>query len=438
MRLDELELSAPNTVALRELAYTRAPSSSSAAIENRATSFSTYGFPVALSLVLLAGILLRLFLPAGFNGTGFDENLYRTYVVILDHVGISHYATLIDGFVIDQLNPDHMAILPPTRIFYIVGGYAYHHLFALTPLSALRALSCHFSILTLLVSILFCWRLTRRPMFTTAVAALLACDPAQIHLGQHALIDGIFGFWALLVVWLLWENLRQPDSARWQVSYAFALAAMVMTKENAFFVFAAVLAILVSNRWFKFGHVNRRLVLTTFLGATAGFAVVVIAAGGLKQFVLVFELLKQKVPVLPYTIHTGGGPWHRYLVDLLLVSPFIIVLAMANILQSGVRYAGANRYLTVFSCVTYAILMAFPDGMNLRYIVMLDMPLRFLAADQTFALAKNWGRYKNALLACAIIMLCGYDLRQHRILFVKGALYKLVTEGLVRAQGVIR
>ena len=55
-------------------------------------------------------------------------------------------------------------------------------------------------------------------------------------------------------------------SVRWLVGYGAALAALAMTKENAFFVFLAGLGILVGNRWLKLGCVTRQLVLTSLPG----------------------------------------------------------------------------------------------------------------------------------------------------------------------------
>jgi hypothetical protein len=438
MHLAELEPATQSDIVLPQSVATYQSHGSAPLLSRSLNRLRAWRFPILIGAILAAGILLRLFLPAGFGGTGFDENLYRTYVVLLDQVGLDHYPSLTDAFVTDQLNPGRQAILPPTRLVYIVGGYIYHKVLGLTPLVALHALSCQFSILTLLVSAIFCWRLTKQRGLTAAVTALVACAATQIHLGQHALIDGVFGFWALLVIWLLWENLKRPNVLRWEVAYGLALTGMVMTKENSFFVVAGVVGILATNRWLKIGHVTRRLLVTTFLGALAGIAVVVVASGGVEQFALIFALLKQKVPVLPYTIKTGGGPWHRYLVDLVLVSPAIILLASANMLQARGKMSTPCRYLAAFSCLSYAVLTAFPDGMNLRYIVMLDMPLRFLAATQLFELSAKWGRYKNPILVCAVISLCTYDLWQHHVLFVKGGLYELVTEGLVRAQGIIK
>jgi hypothetical protein len=437
MRVEELELSAATTVDLCPPPAARSMVIGDAPATSRVKHSKAWLFPVLLGSILLIGILLRLFLPAGFKGIGFDENLYRAYVTGLDEVGLQNYPALVDAFIANQEDPHNQAILPPTRVLYIVGGYFYHHAFGLGALSALRTLSCHFAILTFLISALFCWRLTRQKAFTATVTGLMACAATQIHLGQHALIDGVFGFWALLVIWLLWESLRHPGSIRWLLGYGAALAALVMTKESAVFVLVAVLGILMSNRWLKFGSVSRGLIVATFAGAAVGLAVVIAAAGGVEQFVLVFELLKQKVPILPYTIRTGGGPWHRYLIDLMLVSPLVVLLAATNLL-AGRPQESMQRYLLAFCCLVYGVLTAFPGGMNLRYIVMLDMPLRFLAATQLFVLSSSWGKRRNLLLACAVVALCAYDLRQHYVLYVKGGLYELVTEGLVRAQGIIK
>ena len=380
-----------------------------------------------------------MFLPAGFTGVGFDENLYRSYLGMLDEGGgLRNYPALVQRFIEHQSNPQNHAILPPTRLVYVGGSYAWQHVFGVTPLAALHAVSCLFSILALLVSVVFCWRLTSSVWFTAAVAALTACAPTQIHMGQHALIDGVFAFWGLLVVWLLWENLRTPRQVGWQISYGVALALMVMTKENAMFVAAAIAGIFAINPWLKFGLVTRSLVVTTGAGILVGFAIVVWAAGGVEQFVLAFSILKLKVPLLQYAVQYMGGPWHRYLVDLLLVSPLVIMLAGASLLRAGGKTVNGHAYIAAVVWFTYGLLMLVPNAMNLRYIVMLDMPLRFLAVHQLFALSDRWRRHQAVLLICAVLALCAYDLRQHYVLFVKAGLYELVTDGLIRAQGIVK
>src|SRR5206468_5981721 len=116
--------------------------------------------------------------------------------------------------------------------------------------------------------------------YAIGVGALMAFAPTQLHMSQHALVDGFFTFWALLVLWSLWENLRAPQDWRWLVLYTVALTATVLTKENAFFVWTAVVAILIANHWLKFGALSRELLLATVIGPILGVVLLVMLAGG--------------------------------------------------------------------------------------------------------------------------------------------------------------
>jgi len=93
------------------------------------------------------------------------------------------------------------AILPPVRFLYIFSGYVWHSLFGDESLEALRSVAAFFSVLTLLLGVIFAWRL-RGSKWALGIGALMAFAPTQIHMSQHAFIDGVFTFWALLCLWL--------------------------------------------------------------------------------------------------------------------------------------------------------------------------------------------------------------------------------------------
>jgi hypothetical protein len=406
-----------------------------------------------LALVLVAGTFLRLpphiFAPEHsrfhvlaplhptpkFTQVGFDEGLYRGYVDDLIRGGITSYPSLAERYVAVQ-SALPAAILPPTRFLYVFAGYVWTRLTGADALTALGDVSSLFSVLQLLLASLFAWRLGRRRI-GLSVAALMALAPTQIHMGQHALIDGFFTFWATLCLWLLWENLRKPNDWRWLTGYTISLALLVLTKENAMFAYIGLLALLAMNRWFAFGRITPRLLLLTIGGPLLGVVVLVTLCGSLTTTVQIYRLLISKASVLPYAIATGDGPWYRYLIDLMIMSPVVLVLAFGGMFSLD-RGNKAAFYLLIFVVASYSLMANVRYGMNLRYANMWDMPLRYLAvtclANISGAFGKRSHLWLGIFVACVVLV----DFRQYIVFFVQHNLYELVTGGLLHAINILK
>jgi hypothetical protein len=411
---------------------------------------------VSLALILFVGIFLRL-PPSLFTDSGafrslavlhpnpkwhnmrligVDEDLYRGYVEELSSKGLRHYPDIVLGYIEKQVKLPG-SILPPVRSFYIFAAYLWHSVFGSEPLEALRDVASLFSILALLVATMFAWR--ARPLGQcAALAALAAFAPTQLHMSQHALVDGIFAFWALLTVWMLWESLQAPGKWGWLCGYTLSLALLLLTKaENCFFVWIAILVVLFANRWLRYGTVTRELIIATVLGPVLGVIVLIFLAGGVDVLLGTYRLLISKNLQLPYAIKTGDGPWYRYLVDLLLVSPIILLLALGFLfrIDRGKRF---EWFLIMFIGGSYLVMCNLKYGMNLRYANMWDVPLRFLALSTIVSLIAPLKKGRELVFIVVIVLICALELRQYFILFVDFPLYELVTEGLVRALHILK
>lgn len=389
---------------------------------------------IAIVLVSLAGVTLRVYPSAAFTGIGYDEGLYRRYVNNLIESGLTSYPDFAESYV-ERQQKLPAAILPPTRFLYIFTAYLWHQATGEEALVALHRVSCLFSILLFFAAGAFAWRMAG-PRIALAVLALMACAPTQIHMAQHALIDGFFAFWATLCLWFLWENLRQPNNARWLILYTASLALMVITKENAVFAYAGLLALIGANRWVRFGVVTRPLLLVTIAGPFLGLVILIALCGSATTFINTYRLLVDKASVLPYAIATGDGPWYRYLVDLLLASPLTFLLAWGAIFRLKFENK-QSLYLVAFMAATYLVMCNVRYGMNLRYTNMWDMPLRYLAVT-CLADVTRFFRRREIIMALAITFLCAIDLRQYHIFFVQHNLYELVTAGLLRALQILK
>ena len=408
---------------------------------------------LAALCIFAVGCFLRIHPWMGFKGIGFDEALYRGYVEVLHEKGFSDMPNLSAAF-LERQSKMEGAILPPTRFVYIAAATTWRNaFFANTPslpnirvpdaprkdpaLISLRSVSCLFTILTLLVAGAFARRLGGDRVML-GVLALMACAPTQLHMAQHGLIDGVFAFWALTCVWLLWENLHRPDDGRWQAAYAAALALMVLTKENAAFVYIALTALILVAWWQKWGGITRRLVLTHIVGALLGGAILTMLAGGPQECLAIYLLLKSKAQTMTYAIRTGDGPWFRYLVDLLCASPLTLLLAIGAIFHLS-KDKKPLLYLTGFIGFSYLIMCNVKYGMNLRYTNMWDMPLRFLAFTQLAAFATRFGRRENYALIAGVLALAAYDLRQYHILFVQFDVdYEMISANLLQALRILK
>jgi 4-amino-4-deoxy-L-arabinose transferase-like glycosyltransferase len=409
---------------------------------------------VALALIFAVGVFLRL--PPGLfddNGplhslaalhpnpkwhemrlVGVDEELYRGYVEQVSEKGLTHYPDIILGYIEKQLKLPG-SILPPVRFLYIFAGYLWHSIFRTEALSSLKGVASLASILTLAMAAALAWRM-RGPVWSLAVMALVAFAPTQIHMSQHALVDGFFTFWALLTIWMLWENLQSPRHWGWLAGYTLALTFLVLTKENSFFVWIAIVLVLVANRWLRYGTVSAELLIATVLGPILGLTVLIFLAGGADILFGTYRLLITKNYHLPYAIKTGDGPWYRYLVDLLLVSPIILLLALGALFRID-RSKRPELFLLLFIGGSYLIMCNLKYGMNLRYANMWDVPLRILAVGTLASLAAPFRR-RSLIFAIAIALLCAVELRQYLILFVQYPLYELVSEGLLRALHILK
>ena len=400
-------------------------------------------------LVLFIGFALRIAPTSRFIGLGFDENLYRTYVTMLSKQGLTNYPDIVEAYNQKQRSLTY-SILPPTRFLYIYTAFLWKQVFydthllnttgiddpMIVSLKALHDVSCCFSCLNLMLAFLLALRLGGKTR-ALAVLAFMAFAPTQIHMAQHALVDGFFAFWALTTLWFLWEALQKPDHLFYSVVYALGLALLVITKENAFFVFIAFLVILISNRWLAMGSVTPRLWLFTFAGPLLGVVILVILAGGLPELIGTYQQSISKNFTLPYAIKTGDGPWYRYFVDLMLVNPVVLILAIGELFKLD-RTKKAEWYLTLFIAGSYLVMCNLKYGMNLRYTNMWDMPLCALAFGALAAICSHFGRRKDLALAIGIVAVCAFEIHQYWVLMVQYPMYELVSEGLLRALLILK
>jgi hypothetical protein len=409
-----------------------------------------------LVLILSAGILLRLWPSSGFRQAGErtsiqsaqiagekkgfwvgkDERTYSAYVAAASKDGVWSFADVVHAYVQAQAKrPD--AIVPATRLGFLVPATIVAEITGWEPLVALRCISAMASILLLVSSAIIGYRLGGRERMLI-VTALMAVAPLQIHLAQLSLVDGYFALWAVLCAWFLWENLQAPRQKRWLVAYAISLFVLVLTKENAAFVFLALGTVIVLFAALKLGRVSLPLVLATVIAPALAVLVLASLVGGIGEWISFYREYMQKSAALPYVILFQDGAWYRYLVDLTLLSPCVVAFAFSSVFQLR-QESKVDVFWAIFLGASYIVMSMVPYGMSLRFAAYWDLPLRWLAVSQVIRFADRFRKEKSVLILVTVSMaLVAIDLFQYWRYFVDGQIYDPVSFQLLRASHLIK
>lgn len=389
---------------------------------------------VAMAVLLGSGIALRVLPSASFSRVGFDEHGYVVFVKQIQTAGIWNYDAVIDVYKERQYKIKE-AVVPATRLGFLVPAALVGDVFHVAPFLALHITSAAAGVLLLFLAALFAYRAAGSATML-GVTALTATAPLQIYLSQRALIDGYFAFWATAAVWLAWENLRRPRHWGWLAAYALSLTILTLTKESAAFVVAAIFGVLVLNRFLRVGTVTPQLIAATVVGPAIAVLILAAFMGGVGPWLDFNRMFVAKSRANAYSVMAQDGPWYRYAVDWVIVSPALVALATARLFQIR-RSDQVGTFLAAFLLLSFAAMSTVTYGMSLRYAAFWELPLCWLACSQAIALSRRFARVRPALMLSGLILvLSAIGVDQYVRFFVVGGVYDPVTAALVWSSGM--
>jgi 4-amino-4-deoxy-L-arabinose transferase-like glycosyltransferase len=391
---------------------------------------------ILLALILAAGIFLRIWPTAGFKLVGIDEHNYATYVEQTLKYGLTDYGHVIDDYITAQVK-ERDAVVPATRIGFIWPAAIVARITRLDSLYAVRTVSAASAILLLLATATIGLRFGGARQ-SLVVTALMAAAPLQIALAQRALGDEYFALWAVLSAWFFFECLQDRQARRWHIAFGFSFFMLVLTKENAAFVCAALLAVWI---WFSLGRITRPnyvLLIVTFIAGAAAVLVLASLLGGIGEWLTFYRMYGQKSARIPYVIQFQDGAWYRYLIDFTLLSPLIVALTFGRVFKIDKNDA-PDLFWALFLGFSFIAMSCVPFGFSLRFAAYWDVPLRWLAASQLVILADRFSsRWRNAVLITAVALVLLVDLAQYHRFFVKAEIYDPVSSHLLRASKLVK
>lgn len=392
---------------------------------------------LALLAMLAAAAVLALTLPHVRHAADADEGVYFRYVQELDEHGLGALPDLHARFAADRRLS---AFPPPTRVGYLLLALGWCALFG-TSFAALSALSAVCHVAAIATTFVF----ARRHLDGWSAALLtwlVGCSPLWLALGRRALTDAPALLLASLAWWSFLAVLRRPASTLARLAFVAAAAMSLSIKELSVLLLVPVAVVFVWER--RRGRCSLPLgTLAWLLAAPLAIAggVGVVAAGGPGRVVEVARIVLGSPADSAFVHAFCRGPWYRHVVDLLLVSPGTTLLGLGGVLAVTIRAVhreeqGVSAAAAILIVVTLAEFG--PLIKNVRYVALLELPLRQLALEMLSKLAGGLGeRWRQTALAAAVAALVVADLLSFVELFVAGGIYDPTSFNLLAARRMI-
>ncbi len=363
-------------------------------------------------ILLVLGAAVRIAIndiDADSFATGADEGTYiRTTAYLAEH-GWGSYPQVVRNYFADK---EQWIFPPPLRW----GWYAATTLAASVQGKSDGEALANLSTLAGIAAILLTWLLARELVDELAAllaAALCVTSPLQLALGRRALQDELFCAAVLLLFWLLARLARSQTRGHYLAAVA-AATLMLAVKESAVFVLPAAVVLYFAIKR-RFDRADLALAIAPPALYYFGFS---LFARDFGAFFRIARILGS-VQSAPYAVAFQSGAPHRLLIDLLALSPIVVVLAIAAIARGE-----AGRIVT---WTLAAILAVFAlVSKNVRYIIMAD-PLMRIAAGALLA------RRRLTVAVMAIVANAAVEWAIYYAVFVAGDVYDPVTIYLMQA-----
>lgn len=367
--------------------------------------------PPAVFALALALAVMVIFdsLPAAAREPTADDGYYLRYMQRVHDQGLSVFPRLFDEW---NADPKNWIFPPPSRVGFIVVSAVWASIFGAT-VQALQYLSIAAHLSSSIATYLFARRRFGDPS-ALFIAVLWLFSPLLMGLSRLALTDSTIALCMSLCAWLFLELVLDPESWRLRILFMAMFAFTVLVKELSVLLLVPFAAFVLVERFWR----REPLKLSVFAGAfvVPGMIVLpifVLAAGSLPKLLETTRIVLSSPATNTYAIRYGTGPWFRYVVDFLCLSPGTTLLAIAflGVLVLRLRRGEYDRRLVFLLLIVVCLVLEYSFfTKNVRYAVLFELPIRVFAVCMLTEILQTSKPIQSAI-ACgiAVALLCWFD-----------------------------
>lgn len=409
-------------------------------IKYRKAGMNRFHYAIIISLVLFSIASVFFFIPAESDFfSAADEGCYLRFAKAVSENGLGQFPYLIKYY---SENIDSHLFPTPSRAGHILLTAIWLKLFGVSFTSlAWFSFSCY------ILFILACFYFSLK-FFDKDIAypftLLVSSSPLIMAMGKRALADSTTNlFWALSI-WTFMDFIISNKKSKLFI-FAAVYSFCIIVKESSLVltIFFALFFLLYKYYLKKPISTNYAILSLGIPIITAGVSLIALS-GGIANFINLIKAVLDthcgSAKLSDYAVLFCSGPWYRYIIDYLLLSPITTLLFIGyfgHVLASG-KFEWKKIYFLLYFSIILAVFGALKHNKDVRLVVNMDMAIDLCSVWMLYELFKWKDPQKQALaifISVAGIYLLNYS--NFITLFCQYNIYDPITYWLLAAKKII-
>ncbi|MFA4989492.1 MAG: glycosyltransferase family 39 protein [Candidatus Omnitrophota bacterium] len=382
-------------------------------------------------IVLAVTLILSTFGQVHFFSE-YDEGCYLKYATCLGEKGLSGLTGIFQEFIADQPNWFHPH---PLRIGFIILSAAWLKILGYSLLNL-----AYLSLFCFVLFLFFSYYFSRKYLgeqFALLLVILLAFSPLQLAMARRALMESAINLFSILAVWLFWDFLKNRNRLKGLLFIA-VYTCIILIKETSLFLIFVFLSYFLADRFIYRNKIPLKEIAFLLSLPLALGGLVYLVSGALPYMPDIIRIVLIPLPADSYAALFCSGPWYRYLIDFMLLSPWVVILTIGFIFNFFFHRQedALSRYFIFVFVLTFIIFTIFLK--NVRYMIILDTPMRLFSLLMLNKIAERaYPQGAMKLTFALVILLAFFDCLNFYHLFVGEGIYDPTSFFLLRAKQII-
>ena len=393
-----------------------------------------------LSIVFAATLFVLVHLiPENEYYKGSDEGYYFHYAQYVSKNGIASISDLIHWY---SSTPSARLHPAPSRVGGVLLNATCFKIFGAS-YSILGAISFFSFLAFLYLAFYFC-----RKHFGIDKALIfllfLASSPLLLGMSRRALSDSLINLLWGAIAWVYFDFIKFKSKTSY-IILLILLPLAISIKESSIvlLLFCGLFAGIYN--WVYNGKLKWSYILGLFTGTlTILGAVYIFVLGPTNMMVGIHSIFvshfKDALRENPYAILYASGPWFRYIIDFMLLSPLITLLFIGYVFHivSKRLFTWEISFFLIYFCTLYGALGLMPHRKLIRFITNGDMVLNLFAVFMLFEIFRSKDEklmYSRILAVAVIIFFSNYT--NFISMFIHGGLLDPTSYHLLMLRGMI-